>query len=96
MTDAPPELGELRDEIDRIDEAIGSQIAERIDAAERVATAKSRANSALVDEDREAVVRSHYAEQFQACGLSGERGRAFADFLIELSLERERSIEGDS
>lgn len=95
MTDTPPELAELRAEIDRIDETIGDQIAERIDLAERVAAAKARTDRDLVDTDREAVVKTHYAEAFQACGLSADRGREFAEFLIESSLEREQAIEPD-
>lgn len=96
MTDEPDELAELRDDIDRIDERLADLVAERVDAAERVADAKSRAGRDLVDEDREAVVESHHAALFEERGLDPQDGRDLAEFLIEVALERERVVDVDT
>lgn len=96
MSDEIAELDGLRDEIDRIDGAIADLVAERVQTSEAVAEAKSSARADLVDEDREGDVKSHYEALFRENGLGGEKGRALAESLIEVSLEWERAVEGDS
>jgi chorismate mutase len=96
MTGTQRELSALREEIDRIDEDIGDLIAERLEVAESVAEAKASEGLDLVDEGREEAVKSHHAERFAACGLPEERGRELATFLIDVSLEREEAIDGES
>lgn len=93
MNETPTELRELRHEIDSCDETIAETIAERIAIAEDVARVKADHDRELVDEDREAAVKSHFAELFRERGLEAEDGKELAEFLISLSLERETEIE---
>lgn len=91
--DTSDELGELREQIDEIDDTIAALVAERVQLAEEVAAVKLDRGSSLVDEGREEVVESRYADAFAANGLSAERGEELARFLVETSLERERRVE---
>ena len=52
----PPELGEIRAEIERIDRALLGLIAERVELARRVGAAKRAAGLPILDPAREAAV----------------------------------------
>ncbi|WP_436925885.1 chorismate mutase [Halosimplex amylolyticum] len=96
MTDSTDGLAALRDDIDRIDDDIVDLIAERIETAEDIAAAKSSEGRDLVDEEREETVKSRYAERFERHELDAQAGSALAEFLIEVSLERERERSGEA
>ncbi|MFC7141366.1 chorismate mutase [Halosimplex aquaticum] len=96
MTDPTADLTDLRADIDRIDAEIADLIAERVERAEAVADVKSSAGRALVDEDREATVASHHATLFAERGLDPDDGRALAEFLIDVALDRERTVDGEA
>lgn len=96
MGNATDELDGLRDEIDRIDDRIVELIAERVHTAERVAAVKSVEGKDIVDTDREADVVARYEERFRREDLGGANGRDLAESLIEISIERERAVEGDT
>lgn len=95
MAGATDELGELRDEIDRLDDRIGELVSERVRVAERVAQVKTREGTDLVDENREEDVKSHYENLFERNDLDGENGRDLTERLIEISLEQEQEIKGN-
>ena len=95
MTDDPDELAALREEIDRLDGRLADIVAERVSTAEAVAEVKAGADRDLVDESREAAVKSHHERLFEERDLDGAAGRDLAELLIELSLARERTVEGE-
>jgi len=91
--DGTATLADLRDDIDALDHEIANLVADRMALADEVAEVKVDAGTDLVDEDREAVVESRYADVFEEQGLDGDQGESLARFLIETSLERERQVE---
>jgi len=96
MESTPPELRELRAEIDSCDDAIADAVAERVALAEEVADVKADRDRDLVDEEREQVVASGYADRFRERGLDPERGEDLAELLIAVALEHERSVDDSS
>lgn len=95
MTENVEELGDLREDIDRIDGEIAELAAERARIAERVAGVKAREGTDLVDEHREETVTSRYEATFRQHDVGGENGRELARLLIEISLRQEREIASE-
>jgi len=92
MTGATETLGALREDIDEIDREIADLLVERVETAESVAAVKAEADDALVDERREAVVKSRYEDRFDDAGLDGEDGRDLAASLVGIALDQERQV----
>lgn len=92
VTDDADDLGELRSEIDRLDDRIADLVADRVQVAEDVASVKADAGRSLVDADREGRVVSRYEASFEEHDLPAERGEALARYLIETALETERDV----
>lgn len=93
MENTPPELRELRREIDDCDDGIADAVAERVALAEEVADVKTDRDCDLVDEDRERAVADGYAERFRERGLGPDRGEDLAELLIAIALEHERTVD---
>lgn len=91
-TGASEKLGALREDIDEIDRDIADLVVERVETAEAVAAVKADADADLVDERREAAVKTRYEERFDEAGLDGENGRDLAATLIEIALCQERQV----
>lgn len=83
--DGPPELGEIRVEIENIDRAIIDLVARRVDLARRVGKVKRAAGLPTLDPPREAAVVRRAGALAREAGLDDEDVRYIFWHLIGLS-----------
>ncbi|MDR3206769.1 MAG: chorismate mutase, partial [Oscillospiraceae bacterium] len=88
--DAKGKLGELRRQIDAIDERLAPLFAERMEVSRRVAEVKGQNNMAVVDEPREQQVVDHAAALVPE-DMRGETALLMRA-LLALSRERQRGL----
>jgi chorismate mutase len=68
----PPELGRLREEIERVDSAIIELISQRVALARQVGAAKQKAGMPTLDHAREAAVVRRAVDAAREAGLTFE------------------------
>lgn len=88
-------LEEYREEIDRINYDLAELIAERMDVVEKVGEYKKENDMEIKDEGREKVVKEQFAEVFKNKDLPPERGRLFANLLIEMAVNEELEVKDE-
>lgn len=84
------DLQKIRQEIDRIDEELAALFAARMRASAEAAAYKTAQGLPLFDEDREAVVLSHWTVDLPAD--LRPYGEAWARQLLELSKQYQRHL----
>ncbi|MFB6208784.1 MAG: chorismate mutase [Candidatus Nanohaloarchaea archaeon] len=83
-------LEDYREEIDRINQEIADSIAERMEVVDKIGEYKRKNGMEMKDEGREEAVKQQFASIFDERNLPPERGREFAEKLIQMALDRER------
>jgi len=83
-------LGDYRQEIDRINREIVDAISKRMNVVEEIGEYKKANDMEIKDEGREEKVKQQFERLFEKEDLPKERGRELASLLIEMALEEEK------
>lgn len=84
----PPELGPLREQIDRIDRALLDLLAERMAVVDAIGAIKRAHNTPMVDPQREAEMLAARAAYARSLGLSDDANTALFKGVLRASHAR--------
>lgn len=85
------DLEDYREEIDRVNRDVVDAVSRRMNIVEEIGDYKKRNGMDMKDEGREEVVKQQFEKLFNQENLPKERGREFAELLIQLALDEERN-----
>jgi chorismate mutase/prephenate dehydratase len=94
MSSYEEEIGELREEINRLNVEIVERLSERVDVALRIGEVKKRHGRPIVDRSREAKVYRQVRGLAQGCSLDPEGVELVFREIIRLCTEAEQEEEG--
>ncbi len=85
------DLEDYREEIDRVNRDIVDAVSRRMNIVEEIGEYKKQNGMEMKDEGREEVVKQQFEKLFKQEDLPKQKGREFAELLIEMALEEERN-----
>jgi chorismate mutase len=85
------DLEDYREEIDRVNREVVDSVSRRMSIVKEISDYKKQNSMDIKDEDREEVVKQQFEKLFKREDLPKQKGREFAELLIEMALEEERS-----
>jgi chorismate mutase len=85
------DLEDYREEIDRVNHEVVDAVSRRMNIVEEIGEYKKRNGMEIKDEGREEVVKQQFEKLFEEEDLPKEKGREFAELLIEMAVEEELS-----
>lgn len=85
-------LEEYRKEIDNINNELAQLIAKRMDVVEKVGEFKEKKGMQIRDKGREEKVKEQFGNIFSENSLPKNRGREFAEMLIEMAVKEEKEV----
>lgn len=85
------DLEDYREEIDRINREVVDTVSRRMNIVEEIGDYKKQNGMELKDEGREEVVKQQFEKLFKKEDLPKQKGREFAELLIEMAVEEERN-----
>jgi chorismate mutase len=85
------DLEDYREEIDRVNHEVVDAVSRRMNIVEEIGEYKKRNGMEIKDEGREEVVKQQFEKLFEEEDLPKDKGREFAELLIEMAVEEELS-----
>ena len=85
------DLEDYREEIDRVNREVVDAVSRRMNIVEEIGEYKKRNGMEIKDEGREEVVKQQFEKLFDQKDLPKQKGREFAELLIQMALKEERS-----
>lgn len=84
------DLEDYREEIDRINREIVDTVSRRMNVVKEIGDYKKQNGMEVKDEGREEIVKQQFEKLFEKEDLPKQKGREFAELLIEMAVEEER------
>lgn len=88
----PPRLSELRQEIDKVDEALVKLLVRRFAAVSEIAELKEESGLAIYDENREREILSVVSEQLKGSSVECEILEVFSAMLVSSKKAQEKHL----
>lgn len=85
------DLEDYRKEIDRVNGEVVDAVSRRMNIVEEIGEYKKQNGMDVVDEDREEVVKQQFEKLFMDEDLPKQKGREFAELLIEMAVKEEKN-----
>jgi chorismate mutase len=85
------DLEDYRKEIDRVNREVVDSVSRRMNIVEEIGDYKKQNGMEIKDEGREEVVKQQFEKLFKKEDLPKQKGREFAELLIEMAIEEERN-----
>ncbi len=83
------DLEDYRKEIDHVNTEIVDAVSRRMNIVEEIGTYKEQNGMDVKDEGREEVVKQQFEKLFEKESLPKEKGREFAELLIEMAVQKQ-------
>ena len=83
------DLEDYRKEIDHVNTEIVDAVSRRMNIVEEIGTYKEQKGMDVKDEGREEVVKQQFEKLFEKESLPKEKGREFAELLIEMAVQKQ-------
>jgi len=83
------DLEDYRKEIDHVNTEIIDAVSRRMNIVEEIGTYKEQKGMDVKDEGREEVVKQQFEKLFEKESLPKEKGREFAELLIEMAVQKQ-------
>ena len=84
------DLEDYRQEIDRVNREIVDAVSRRMNIVEEIGDYKKQNGMDIKDEGREEVVKQQFEKLFEKEDLPKDKGREFAELLIEMAVMEEK------
>lgn len=85
------DLEDYREEIDRVNREVVDSVSRRMNIVEEIGDYKKQNGMEIKDEGREEVVKQQFEKLFEKEDLPKQKGREFAELLIEMAVEEEKT-----
>lgn len=85
------DLEDYRKEIDRVNREIVDSVSRRMNVVKEIGDYKKQNGMEIKDEGREEVVKQQFEKLFQQEDLPKQKGREFAELLIEMAVKEEKT-----